>query len=172
MQWTADWLTAYGTLLLFVVALAVWASDLWAKRRASAWDQAEQISAWEEGELDTEGPNAVVALLNESRNPVYHVVVTLVLMQGSGARDGRQAPEGYQRHLRVLPPGKLYTLTRGDYGGMSRRPAVEVAFTDQAGRHWLRNGEGALRRLKTSPEDHYGLDRPIAWDFPLDHVDR
>ena len=174
----AEWFGAYGTwaavvvgLAAVVVALVVYITDVRAKRHAEEWAQAEQISAWEEGEIARDTTmDAVIALLNASTNPVHRVVVTLVIFKGGlgPSRDGREANRDFQTYLRILPPGKHYTLTAGDYHGMMSQPAVEVAFTDKGGKHWLRDGDGKLVRLMESPAEHYKLDLPLTWGFPED----
>ena len=96
--------------------------------------QAERISGWPgQGSL----PTTPLILLNRSDEPVYEVVATLVLIQGGAARRGEDyIPSGYRRVISILPPGRWRVNVDGGWAGMSRRPGVEVAFTDRA-RHYM-----------------------------------
>lgn len=129
--------------------------------------QAERISGWPVNS----GPghhNTPLILLNRSDEPVYEVVVTLVFIQGDGPRRGEDAvlPQ-YRNTLSIVPPGRWRVAVPAGWAGMSRRPGVEVAFTDRAGAHWIRRATGGLDEIKTAPIDHYKLSRPQALAFPV-----
>jgi hypothetical protein len=52
---------------------------------------------------------------------------------------------------------------------MQGRCGAEVAFTDRAGRHWIRRATGALEELDVSPIEFLergGLGGPWQWVFP------
>ena len=127
--------------------------------------QAERISGWPgQGSL----PTTPLILLNRSDEPVYEVVATLVLIQGGGARRGEDyIPSGYRRVISILPPGRWRVNVDGGWAGMSRRPGVEVAFTDRAGITWIRRAAGMLEEVKMPAIDHYGLDRPQELVVPI-----
>lgn len=57
-------------------------------------------------------------------------------------------------------------MIRSGWGHMQAQPAVEVAFTDRAGNHWIRRATGALDRIQTNGVDHYGLMRPRTFGVP------
>jgi hypothetical protein len=45
---------------------------------------------------------------------------------------------------------------------MQGRLGVEVAFTDGAGRHWVRRAPtGNLGSLEAAPVEHYNIGRPL-----------
>jgi len=45
---------------------------------------------------------------------------------------------------------------------MQGRLGLEVAFTDGAGRHWVRRvPSGDLELLEVAPVEHYGIGRPL-----------
>ena len=127
--------------------------------------QAERISGWPgQGSL----PTTPLILLNRSDEPVYEVVATLVLIQGGAARRGEDyIPSGYRRVISILPPGRWRVNVDGGWAGMSRRPGVEVAFTDRAGITWIRRATGMLEEVKMPAIDHYGLDRPQELVVPI-----
>lgn len=162
----AELFSAWSTFALFLTALIVYITDVCSKKTSKIREQAEQISAWNEGEVKRNGMITITAMLNQSKNPVHHVITTIVAFQGAGSKDGRKTIKNYQSYLRILPPGEYYTFTDGDYGGMNFQPAVEIAFMDQAGKYWVREGEGKLKQIKVSLEKYYDLDTPINWGFP------
>lgn len=104
-------------------------------------------------------------LVNSSREPVYNVVATLVLVQGAGGP--RRGEDWADRHKEkhdtpmttaaVLLPGHWRVLVRGTHwtGAMAFRAAAEVAFTDRAGAHWVRRGTGELEELPESPITYF-----------------
>lgn len=118
-------------------------------------------------------------LSNSSAEPVYELVAYLVWVQGAAPRNG-EAQENHYRGLgdtggdvarvraivQVLPPGNY----RLDLAGpptqpMQGRLGLEVAFTDGAGRHWVRRAPtGDLEPLDTSPVKHYGISRPLTYN--------
>lgn len=70
--------------------------------------------------------------------------------------------------------GCIHTLVPGDYllklmGHVSQSgiepingvEGIEIAFTDAAGKHWVRRADGTLSPLSRSPIDHYGVRRPV-----------
>lgn len=129
-------------------------------------EQAEQVSGWPAGD-STSGHTSLI-LLNRSDEPVYEVVAMLVMVQGAGPRRGEDGvrPQ-YQSVLSVLPPGRWRLEVAIGWAGMSRRPGVEVAFTDRSGAHWIRRGTGALEEIQLPAIDHYGMSRPQGLDFPV-----
>jgi hypothetical protein len=78
-----------------------------------------------------------------------------VFIQGAGPRRGEDGVNSsYRRTLSILPPGRWRVEVPGGWAGMSRRPGVEVAFTDRAGIHWIRRATGALDEIQKAPIDH------------------
>jgi hypothetical protein len=152
--------------------------------------QAELISGWLSEDPSPPQPT-VLALLNRSDAPVYEAVVTMVFIQGSGhqkaailvqgsqrrrvqiheltehvqGRGEEPVPPGYRRTLIAVPPGLWRVEVPPGWHGMSRRPGVEIAFTDRAGVHWIRRANGHLQEINKPGVDYYGLARPLACIF-------
>ncbi len=149
-------------------------------------DQARRVSSWS-NPFDEElralfpefGPNPWaqrVHFSNSSAEAVYEVVVYLVWVQGSATRTGEAIEIHYRGELnqerggiarmraivQVLPPGDYWLNLAGPTNTPPNgRLGVEVAFTDGAGRHWVRRvPTGNLQTLDTAPIDHYGVGRP------------
>jgi hypothetical protein len=122
-------------------------------------EQAEDISTW----VAAEKRPLPVKLSNSSHDPVYNVIVSVVLVQGKGPQNGKET--FMQRSYNVLPPGD-FLIHYDDYpdGGTHTKPGTEIAFTDKGGRHWLKDKNGKLRSLgNESPTHHYGMKLPIDW---------
>jgi hypothetical protein len=139
-------------------------ADEEAERLRQRRQQAERVSGWP-GQGSS--PMTPLILLNRSDEPVYEVVATLVMIQGGGPRQGEDGvlPE-YRGVIAVLPPGRFRVEVAGGWAGMSRRPGVEVAFTDRSGVHWIRRATGALEEITAPAIDHYGLGRPQGLVIP------
>jgi hypothetical protein len=142
------------------------------EQQRSRRQQAERVAGWPGGRAS--GPHLTpLVLLNRSDQPVYEVVVTLVMVQGGGPRRSEDVvPSEFRRTLAILPPGRWAVEVAGGWAGMSRRPGVEVAFTDRAGVQWIRRAMGALDEIRKAPIDYYGLSRPQELGFPTPDEDR
>lgn len=138
-------------------------------------DQARRVCGWVTslGQLPQSpcGPRPHSQRLqfsNSSPEPVHELVAYLVWVQGSGPRTGEemQGHHGATRMraiVQVLPPGNFRVTLDGPAdtpaGG---RLGLEVAFTDGAGRHWVRRvPSGNLESLDVTPVAHYGIGRPL-----------
>jgi hypothetical protein len=57
----------------------------------------------------------------------------------------------------ILPPGRHRVWVGGiGWGrGMGGRPGAEVAFTDRAGRHWIRRATGRLEEIPKEPFEYF-----------------
>jgi hypothetical protein len=142
--------------------------------------QADQVAAWIDEPASTAmlaptpqpGPTPI-ALANTSSQPVYDAIVRLVFKTGGWPREDAEFWERARSLLSVIPPGEWSAdVTRWKPGG-GRHPGVEIAFTDRAGRHWLRTSEGKLTRLAVPPLEHYGLTVPGSgtWRIPARRSD-
>jgi hypothetical protein len=123
-----------------------------------------------------------VDLLNSSQEPMYLLVVGLVFIQGAGGpRTIKAYLEMRERGVvhgprsvttaSMLAPGRHRVWIRGDLHGsvMGGRLAVEVAFTDCDGVHWIRRASGQLEELPEAPLDYfnqYGLYGPYELQTP------
>lgn len=96
---------------------------------------------------------------------MYEVVVYLVWVQGSAPHTGEATEAHYRGELngaqggiwrmraivQALPPGNYqFDLAGPTNSPMQGRIGVEVAFTDGAGRHWVRRAPtGSLEPLES-----------------------
>lgn len=171
----ATWVTGIATIALFVVAF--WQINIERAERKrqnkeavdrQKRDQAEHITSWIVGESKEvqDNPRAWIAILNQSAMPVYDVVISMVMVQGSGSREGIGTPQGYRVSLSVVSPGKSFTSVAATYHGMHRHPGIEIAFKDVAGISWVRKANGDLLNIEQSTITYYGLDLPVGWQRP------
>ncbi len=140
-------------------------------------DQARRVCGWATavGQLPQKttggGPRLYshrLNLSNSSPEPVHELVAYLVWVQGSGPRTGEEM-EAFSEVMRmraiiqVLPPGNFSLILDGPSNApMQGRLGVEIAFTDGAGRHWVRRVPSAkLESLDIAPVEHYKIGRPL-----------
>lgn len=177
----ADWISAFAAGAAAIGTVGALFAALWQIREerderkaaaarqdeASRRAQAEKISAWVASFAEGSTP---VAMLNQSESPVYGVIISLVMVQGAGPRRGEDLhpvmDSTFRACVSLLPPGKSYVRVGGGWAGMSRRPGIEVAFTDSRGQHWQRLADGTLLAVDQSPTKLYGLVPPISWQVP------
>lgn len=152
------WVAAIGTVS--AVSLALWQNmvDRRTARTRAVRAQAELISAWYGGDRDDVTD---LYLRNGSKQPIYEVVVCLVINLGGG----EGVPDDFRHVYLELPPGLFRIEVPSHWHGMSARPGIEVSFTDRTGaKHWIRRAAGAL---VVSPEpaiEHYGISRPYSYE--------
>lgn len=164
----AVWVGALGTVgALFTALIQIERERRLRKKAEQATatsrrrSQAELISAWWSATLG-EGRDRLV-VLNQSYEPVYMAVMSLVLVQGAGpvrGEDLNDSLRGHQVCLSVVPPGRWQVMVAGGWGGMHRRPGAEVAFTDCRGRHWIRRALGNLEEIQEDAATHLGIVPP------------
>jgi hypothetical protein len=189
----ATWVQGIATVLLFVVGFLQINNERnqrikrdkdveLQKRRA----QAELISAWivkedqevvhdESVNAGEPRPRQWVAVLNQSSQPVYQVVVSLVALAPSGQTRGGPASQDDQSLIALAPPGIGYTAVHALYGGMHRRPGIVIAFRDAAGNNWIRTALGELSELDKPSEVYYKGEFPASFgllypEIPLEIV--
>lgn len=170
----ATWAGAFAT------SVAVWIAILGLRseraRRVAAEEeraeqlkriQAERVFGWFGGRI--EGQNMIDSLIvrNDSQLPIYNAVVSLVLLQGAGARTGEDLSNldlrwTYQKTVLVMPPGTWRIRVQSGWQGMSRRAGVEVAFRDAQSNAWIRRANGTLEALTEDPFDHLKVSRPVS----------
>lgn len=154
------WIAAIGTVA--AVSLALWEAGSERRRRVrqERRAQAENVSAW----FDYANNDLVVS--NESTQPVYEAVLSMVLMQGAGPRRGEDLHEGPGDHRRVfavVPPGRWRAAGPIGWAGMSAHPGVEVAFTDHRATHWVRRAGGGIETIASAPIDYFVIGRPLSF---------
>jgi hypothetical protein len=134
--------------------------------------QAEQVTAWfvpYAGKQDNqhriyEG----LRISNSSEQLVYDVIAEVVSVQGAfretavGDTDMRNFE--YGALVGNVPPGGVTTRINTGGRGMHVRHAIEIAFKDAGGRHWLRRGNGSLECVDQHPVQLYGLPLPLGWE--------
>lgn len=162
------WISGIGTTLAVSLALYQTATARVTRTREERRSQAALVSGWPEGERVTKDAYIIhTVLLNNSEEPVYQVVVSLVLVQGAGPKTGEDLDSSHDRPvLSILPPGKWITEVHGKGFGMQKRPGIELAFTDRAGHHWLRRADGTLLEITKNAVDYYDLGRPQSLIVP------
>ena len=166
----AEWAAAVGTIAAVATALRQVAKERQQREHDSSLAsvrehklQASRISAWVLSGPPMTGSRPAIAFLNGSEEPVYNVVPTVVFVQGAGgARTGEEwAKFGQDMSIPrtsvvLLPPGRWWVSVPSWGMAMGFRAAVEVAFTDRIGNHWVRRADGTLEELPTSPLEYYG----------------
>ena len=169
----ATWVAGFGTIATFIVAFYQIHIEReerkkreYESRSRDMRDQAEHISSWIVKE-SSDHSKLWIAISNQSTRPVYQVVVSLIMVQGSGPHDGKDTPSTGRVLLSVAPPGVTYTSLTADYHGMSRHPGIEIAFKDAISRSWIRKGNGDLIEAGESPVEYYDISLPNLWRFGL-----
>ncbi|HUY54527.1 MAG TPA: hypothetical protein VMV23_05155 [Candidatus Nanopelagicaceae bacterium] len=113
-----------------------------------------------------------IYLINGSTEPVYRLVVGVVMVQGTAPHTMEEQLERKRQSganqetcrgepcttLSILPPGRWRVLIRGSHwaGVLAGRPGAEVAFTDRGGVHWVRRALGELDELPEAPFTYFG----------------
>ena len=166
----AEWAAAVGTIAAVATALLQVAKERQQREddRSLASErerklQASRVSAWVlSGPTMTESRPAI-AFLNGSEEAVYNVIPTVVFVQGAGGPRTGEEWAKFDRDMSVprtsvvlLPPGRWWVSVPNWGIAMGFRPAVEVAFTDRTGNHWVRRADGTLEELPKSPIEYYG----------------
>lgn len=135
-------------------------------------EQANKINSWIDPENES---NALI--VNDSNQPIYWVVIHLVISIGSGpqtseavsAMSGAYCPNA-NRYLRwMVPPGTYSMSLKHTWGGMVRKPGVEISFTDARGEHWVRRKDGTVEPLPHRPFEYFKVENPWG-DFPIQPV--
>ncbi len=152
-------------------------------RRERHFAQARLVAAYvgpeESKDRSTEGlkqGRTAIDLVNGSDEPVYRLVVAIVLIQGAAPhtlerwleRQGEQIPVS---PVSILPSGtsRVWIQGAGWSGLLSGRHGAEVAFTDRAGSHWVRRATGQLEELDQEPFEYFkrwGLYGPYDLQTP------
>jgi len=153
-------LGSIATAALFLFGIVQVGIEWRARRGERKRSQAERVSAW----LNfATGSGGEAMVLNASDQPVYRALVWEVITLGTGDESGRAEPPCT---LSVLPPGRYVVELPPFLGSMHMAAAVELAFTDAGGRHWIRHIDGSLQQIPKAPVFHYGIGLPQDWTLP------
>jgi hypothetical protein len=164
------WLGALGTFAAVTIALVNSQRAERVRLEDERMLQARRAAAWMWSERVISGMDRVI-IENGSKQPLHEVVLTIVVLHGSGPHLGEEMWSGQFDPVpggivTPLPPGRWKIDVPPYSGGMNKVPAVEMAFTDQAGRHWIRRAHGQLEEIPLDPITHYGIHRPFGYLIP------
>ena len=161
-EYTA-WATAvqaFGTVMAFVGAFTAFAWQ-WVQTRkleqqradAERASQASRVAGWLVLTGSGQDEGYEITVRNSSDLPVTRLMAMIV--------DGRYSPPacepatpecGIFAPFDPVPPSTTLRKRTESAGGASGwRPSVQIAFTDAAGRHWVRRPDGALFEIDGSP---------------------
>lgn len=164
------------SLVAVSISLAALAYTWWVRRIDTRDNQSGRVAAWITDA--TFGNLTTATVRNGSDLPVYRAIAWLVLGTGAGPRTGEDLMADLKRAatadeqdlwmatsrptmLPVVAPGEqAVELPTWTGGGMSQTPGVEIAFSDAAGRHWIRRVDGRLEHIDKEPWRHYGFGTP------------
>lgn len=136
--------------------------------------QAQLVSGWIGGSSDvkTSGDEVVVTIANQSTTAVFGTAVFLVaqLRRSPGSIEeltemGSPGDPSY-RLFGVVPPGRHAITVPWRAAGMFRQPAVELAFSDAAGAHWIRRASGELQEATERSVRRFNLDETLMRAVP------
>lgn len=159
----ATWVSGMGIVSTFIVGFIQINNERKIRKEKERREQSERISAFIFKETLTK---TTVALLNLSSEPIYEVIVSISVFQGTSASHPTKSSHQYTSFLSVVPPGKSFTTVDGSYHEMAFHPGIEIAFKDVKGKSWIRSTRGVLKEIHKSPVEHYKLHLPLHWRLP------
>jgi hypothetical protein len=160
-------IAVYGAVLSTINLLAQRSRDRSALNEGRR-RQAEGVTGWLTAYDGPEEPGRLIyglLLQNESTQPVYELIASIVTVYGAGPKSGedRIGDVFYRSMFLNLPPGKTRSQIDNPGQGMYIRHGVEIAFRDSIGYRWVRQGDGLLREVGKDPRALYGLPEPLPW---------
>jgi hypothetical protein len=167
----ATWFTGIITFFLFIIAFIQIRNERIARIKSEKEfetrkkrDQAEHISCWFVKETSTKhGVWVWVAILNQSSQPIYNVIVSMVALSQTGENLTTIKP--HIACIDIVPPGQGYIgieALQFGHPGLSRA-GVEIAFKDIFENNWIRKTNGELVSLENSTIEYYKIDLPTSW---------
>jgi hypothetical protein len=168
-NWWVQFATAAATLSAVLTALFLAAVDGRRRREEKEREQAEQISGWMEFlpvEEQVKDGEIYVRLVvqNSSNQLVYELIASVVTAFGESQVGGDLS---FRNFVGRLVPGRTEHEIKHPGQGMHKKFAIELAFSDAAGRTWRRRGRGRLERVyKKDPLALYGINPPVGWWMP------
>jgi hypothetical protein len=146
-----DWVSAFGTLAAFAVALRLLAKELAARREAEddrRSEQARRVAVWALW-AGVRPPRHTLMVRNNSEEPVSAVSIVMEHPHKPGMVTREES-------LQLVPPG-----WNAEEGGPRDHPPgpITLRFTDAAGRFWTRWPDGRLldvgQQRRRSRKDYY-----------------
>lgn len=160
----ATWVGSVGVVATLLLTLGLIERDRRLRRTERAMRredglraQAEKIAGWPES-FDFAPGQRALTLSNLSDSVVYRVHVFLVTPDGEGptSAETSAASSASTTAVDLLPPGRWRVGVSITTSAQQRvRHAVELVFTDQSGRHWIRRSNGALEGLPQGADEHF-----------------
>ena len=152
-----DIITSCGTFVALVALLYQIIKD----RKDKIWDQAANITCWfDSAELDKETGDLLgkVIISNQSKHPIYNVVVSIDLFCGS--KTEIKTGNDDCTYLKIVSPGNFYCWVKYDGGEMNKQFNASLSFSDSIGFNWFRDANGHLKRIKESSIEFRRLNSP------------
>jgi hypothetical protein len=110
------------------------------------------------------GGRTAIQLINGSDEPVYGLVLCVVYIQGAAPQSLEDMLAMHERDETWWPPITTVSILpsnvwrvwidRANFGILSGRLGIDVAFTDRAGAHWIRRATGGLEELAQEPLEY------------------
>jgi hypothetical protein len=160
----AEWVAGLATAAAVALALFQWHRDRVDRSERDARRQAEQVAVW----IEANDPSVQrrsgflkrVHVRNPTSSAIFNVVIWDLTTQrpdGSWAEDPPLDVDHLLRVGTILPPETTHTVEMVLAAVVLEDPWLGIAFTDAAGRHWLREA-AELRSIDRHPFQLFRLD--------------
>jgi len=160
----AEWFAGLATTAAVALALYQLKLDRVERLHRDSRHQAEQVAVWISFDTDPSfersGLRTSVCVRNPTTAPIFNVVVwdlTMQLPDGSFAADPDLDVDHFHWLGPILPPETAESVELVLAAAVLEEPWMGIAFTDSAGRHWIREAS-ELRVLNVHPHIQFPLD--------------
>ena len=173
MSALTDWISAIGqagaavgTVAAVILALNLARRDSRRREQEDERHQAELITAWLVADdfNDAEMRGKIkCTIYNSSHQVAYDLMISLVSTHGALRKTAAgidNSQRGYETFVGQFPPGQLTYFLPYPGSALQVRYSAEIAFRDAAGRFWLRDGHGHLKRVPKEPIVLFGSGPP------------